>query len=251
MTKLIPDRTSTISGSTFCQNNMTTPRNVRQDNIIKECLSGNIPDFLRTFQPITITTANASITLLVMKDYLSIGSDDDYVRMPMQPLTAQKIADQFDCSLPTKKLVDIIWQNSTNKLNPLPWGEPYDSSMMSMSRIPIHNDRINKQFSSSTIAKELTSGHKKDIVLTNRLSPNNPKQRVAIYGWIKPDGIPIQGLNPVSHEVQYEDYSHGVRLVFNDVIVNGNLMRLQDVYQDINLAPLVSDEGILTFRKYE
>lgn len=96
----------------------------------------------------------------------------------------------------------------------------------------------------------LTSGHKKDVVITNRLYPNNPNKRVAIYGWIQSNGQPIQGLNPVSHEDTYEDYSHGIRMISNDVIVNGNPMRMQDVFSDAKLWMLVSDEGPLTFQRY-
>ena len=43
-----------------------------------------------------------------MPDYLAVGSDDDFVRMPMTPQTAQQIADLFGCILPTRKMVDAI-----------------------------------------------------------------------------------------------------------------------------------------------
>lgn len=245
---LIPLKKSEhVSGSEFIKNNANVA--AREQNILKEFLDGNIPDFLRKFQPITVSSNGDSVTYLVTSDYLSIGHDDDYVRMPMNPLTAQKIADQYDCSLPTKKMVDDIWKNSVNKLDPLPWGPPYDSSMMSTERIRVHNERIQKQISNKDY-RELTSGHKKDVVLTNRLYPNNPSKRVAIYGWIQSNGQPIQGLNPASHEDTYSDYSHGIRLIANDIIFNGNVMRLQDAFQDIKLSALISNEGILNFIKY-
>ena len=47
-------------------------------------------------------------TIEVMPDYLAVGSDDDFVRMPMTPQTAQQIADLFGCMLPTRKMVDAI-----------------------------------------------------------------------------------------------------------------------------------------------
>lgn len=245
---LIPSRKEgCVSGSEFIQNNTNIAG--REENILKEFLDGNIPDFLRKFKPVKVNSGNDSITYLVTPDYLSIGHDDDYVRMPMNPLTAQQIADKYDCSLPTKKIVDDIWRCSVNKLDPLPWGPPYDASMMSTERIKIHNQRIQNQLSSKD-SKELTSGHKKDVVLTNRLYPNNPSKRVAIYGWIQSDGKPIQGLNPASHEDTYSDYSHGIRLIANDIIVNGSMMRLQEVFQDSKLSALISNEGVLNFIKY-
>ena len=47
-------------------------------------------------------------TIEVMPDYLAVGSDDDFVRMPMRPQTAQQIADAFGCVLPTRKIVDAM-----------------------------------------------------------------------------------------------------------------------------------------------
>ena len=247
---LIPNKKdNSVSGSEFIRNNAKLAINVREQNILDEFLTGNIPDFLRNFASVTVTNNSDSIIYLVTSDYLCIGNDSDYVRMPMNPLTAQKIADQYDCTLPTKKIVDDIWKNSANKLAPLPWGPPYDASMMSTDRISIHNDRIQKQLSGKNNTA-LTSGHKKDVVLTNKLSPNNPNKRVAIYGWIQSNGQPIQGLNPATHEDTYSDYSHGIRLIANDVMVNGNVMRIQDVFKDSKLSKLISDEGVLSFIKY-
>lgn len=248
--QLIPIKSpSAITGSTFISKNMNNPRNERQANILNELLQGNIPDFLRRFVGVEVTLNEDTITYLVSPDYLSIGNDTDFVRMPMNPLTAQKIADKYDCTLPTRKMVNDIWYVSVNKLTPLPWGPPYNEDMYKTHRIATHNQRIQDQLKGKDY-KQLTSGHKKDVVLTNKLSPNNPLKRVAIYGWIQPNGKPIQGLSPTSHEDTYEDYSHGIRLIANDVIVNGQLMRIEEVFSDKKLCALVSDEGILTFTRY-
>jgi hypothetical protein len=238
-----------VTGSAFIQNNMNLSGATREANILHEFMSGNIPDFLRNFTAIDINDGKNSITYLVSADYLSIGSDADYVRMPMNPHTAQAIATQYDCTLPTRKMVNDIWSHSANKVPPLPWGPPYDSTMMSTERIGIHNGRVQKQLVGKD-NKLLMSGHKKDVVLTNRLSPNNPNKRVAIYGWIQSNGQAIQGLNPTSHEDTYADYSHGIRMIANDVIVNGNPTRIQSVFADAKLASLISDEGVLIFLKY-
>ncbi len=167
----------------------------------------------------------------------------------MNPLTAQKIATKYDCTLPTRKMVNDIWKQSQNQLAPLPWGLPYDGDMIKTYRIGIQNSKIQAQLSGKD-ATALTSGHKKDVVLTNRLYPNNPAHRVAIYGWMQLNGTAIQDLNPTSHEDTYEDYSHGLRMIANDVDVNGNSMRIQDVFADPKLSSLISDEGILRFTKY-
>jgi len=245
---IIPKRNTDMpSGSQFILNN---PIGInREENILKEFLAGNIPNFLRQFASIEITNNKNTIVYIVMTDYLSIGDDDDYVRMPMSPITAQKIANAYDCSLPTKKMVMDIWKNSKHQLQPLPWGPPYDNSMFSSERILNHNKLIQNQLFDKDKSL-LISGHKKDVVLTNKLSPNNYNKRVAIYGWIQNNGQPIQGLNPHDHDDQYSDYSHGIRLIANDVLVNGQLTRLQEVMRDPELCNLVSDEGIVTFLNY-
>lgn len=247
---LIPSRDpGAVTGSMFVQNNMNLTGAVREANILGEFLHGNIPDFMRNFAQVTVTHTSNTITYLVMPDYLCLGNDGDYVRMPMNPHTAQAIADKYDCTLPTRKMVNDIWTNSSNKLAPKPWGPPYDADMEKTHRIGTHNNTIQSQLAGLDATK-LTSGQKKDVVLTNKLFPKNPNKRVAIYGWIQLNGEAIQGLNPVSHEDTYADYSHGIRLIANDVIVNGNSMKIQDVFSDPTLSALVSDEGPLSFKKY-
>jgi hypothetical protein len=247
---LIPIRDpGSVTGSAFCMANMNLGGSVREKHILDEFMHGNIPDFLRHFAPVRVTKGPNSITYLAMTDYLSVGSNEDYVRMPMNPLTAQIIANKYDCTLPTRQMVNDIWFQSPNKLTPKPWGPPYDADMERTHRILTHSNNIQSQLQGLNPFL-LTSGHKKDVVLTNYIAPNNPRRRVAIYGWMQKNGQPIQGLNYFSHEDTYADYSHGIRLVANDVIVNGNPMRIQAVFKDPVLCGLVSDEGPLRFHKY-
>ena len=250
--QLIPNRAQNMCvGSEFVQQNMQTPRNVREQNALTEILSGNIPDFLRQFCPVSITVGSNTITYLVMPDYISIGSDDDYFRFCVQAPTAQIIADAFDFSLPTKKMVDQIWKTAVNKLAPKPHGPPYDNTMLSTERMEWHNNQVNQQITGLN-KEDLTAGHKKDLVLTNNLYPDNPKQKVAIYGWHQLNGAPIQGPQPnsSSHEFTYQDYSQTARFICKDVLVNGNLMRIDDVFSDINLCGLLNEDGVLKFTRY-
>ncbi|MFN4152463.1 MAG: hypothetical protein ACK4IX_16095, partial [Candidatus Sericytochromatia bacterium] len=88
----------------------------------------------------------------------------------------------------------------------------------------------------------LVSGHKKDVVISNRL--DEKPNRVAIYGWHKNDGKPIQSLSTV-HEDTYADYSHGIRLISNKVNINGRDFDLKDVLKNTELSKILSDEGII------
>lgn len=224
---LIPLRNEdSLTGSQFIKNNLNIKNNIRDQNILNEFLIGNIPDFLRQFKIINLTLQNDNLSYLVMSDYLSIGSDSDYVRMPMSPLTAKIIADKYDCILPTKYMVDTIWKNSVNKLQPKPWGPPFDHSMSDTYRYGIHNDTINKQLIDKD-KSQLTSGHKKDVVINSNLL--FVKNKVCIYGWIQPNGIPIQDENCSSHDQYYHDYSHGIRLIAKDMMLNNNLVNAYDI----------------------
>jgi hypothetical protein len=87
---------------------------------------------------------------------------------------------------------------------------------------------------------ELVAGIKKDVVVTNRLAEN--PNRVAIYGWHKLDGKPIQPLTIV-HVNWYVDYSHGARLMKRAMLVNGRPRDVRHVLYDPDLSGLLSDEG--------
>lgn len=247
----IPERNSNaMIGSDFCQANMNNSVIEREQNVLREFLTGNIPNFLRNFKPVTVNTGSNIITYMVSSDSMAIGSEEDYVRIPMSAPICQTIADKYNCSLITTKMSDDIWLNAENKLEPLPKGPPYDLSMLSMKEIINHNSKIQNQL----LGKDYTAliaGTKKDVIITNKLAPNNANKRVAIYGFHKLDGEPIQGLNAVSHERDfYFDYSHHLRLVAKDVLVNDILMKIDDIFKNPSLCELVSREGPLTFTRY-
>src|SRR4029079_12398605 len=101
-------------------------RDQREAAILREISRGNFPDFLRELKVVPILGSTKagekeiSPTLQVMPDYLAIGSDSDFVRIPMTPQTAQKIADQFGCTLPTRKMVDAIDRVAEVRIAPHP-----------------------------------------------------------------------------------------------------------------------------------
>jgi hypothetical protein len=104
-----------------------------------------------------------------------------------------------------------------------------------------HNEMINKQSQELGFPLgALVSGHKKDVVLSNRLV-TRPGQ-IAIYGWHRAAGAPIQPLSTV-HGAGYADYSHGIRLVSNKAIIDGKLRPVSEILHDLKLAGILSDEG--------
>ena len=77
-------------------------------------------------------------------------------------------------------------------------------------------------------------------MLTNLLASN--PGRIAIYGWHRLNGSPIQPLSTV-HGACYADYSHGIRLVSETALVDGKATSVYDMLQDPVLARVLSDEG--------
>jgi len=229
----------------------------RENKIFDLIVDKNIPSFLEKFSEIKVTHTidNKSYELLyyVTPDYYSLGVDKDYFLIPMTPILAQKVATYHDTILPTKKIVDQIYEQSVIKYFPQPISP--SAAMVTIEVFVAHNDSVTQQrkerfggYSLSTLA----SGHKKDVIISNsiynNLKPIAPKP-VVIYGWHRLDGRPIQ---PVynGHDNNYTDYSHGIRLVKNKCKLNGKDFLLTDILKDSLLSILISDEGPIEKPEY-
>lgn len=246
----IPPRASNaLSGSRFAASIQSSGEERREALIRDQFLLGNIPNFMRRpavvrFRAVTRSGRNSEVVLWVLPDYLAIGSDQDYVRMPMNPLTAQVIADRYRMRLPTSKMVDAIYQAALLKLDPHPFKPGRD--MVTVKEFIRHNQVIQGSLRNK-VPNALVAGHKKDIVVSNLLR-KKPK-RVAIYGWHRRNGQPIQPLTTV-HGNWYADYSHGTRLILNAVMIDGRTYTLTDVLANPEFAPLLSYEGTLQQGRY-
>jgi hypothetical protein len=219
----------------------------REETIAREILEGNIPNFWRQFREVTAEIRSADggtrkVAYRVSPDYLAVGSDDDFVRVPLTPYIAQQIADMLGCVLPTRKMVDDIYRSADAKCAPHPLTEERES----LATFLEHHKFIEAARPSRHLG-ELIAGIKKDVVVTNELLAR--PGRVAIYGWHKLDGKPIQPLTTV-HVDSYVDYSHGIRLVDQWCEVDGQPLRVEEVWRDKELCPLLSDEGPLERTRY-
>ncbi len=247
----IPDRPeNAIDGSAFVSHVTGLSLDDRERAVVREILAGNVPSFSRKLRPLTIhQTINGrrdTLTFYTLCDYMAIGSDQDYLYMPMTPSTAQYLADSLDCSLPTKKMVDTIYNKAEIKLRPQPI-PPSDK----MTTVPVfnqHTDSIKQQIAQigfDRSADKIIAGHKKDIIISNKIySPDRNYDRVVIYGWHTSENNPIQ---PVynGHIAKYADYSHGVRLISNRAFLNGDSTQTDKILKDAELSILLSDEGVI------
>src|SRR5208282_2618651 len=93
----------------------------------------------------------------------------------------------------------------------------------------------------------LVAGHKKDLVICAQL--NASRGKVAIYGWHQTNGTPIQNLY-LGHSASWVDYSQCLRLVQQNLIVNGKEATVAEVLATPALAGLLSDEGIVSVPRY-
>ena len=243
----IPPRpSSALRGSAFTDYVSNMDPQHREMAIREEILKGNLPDFLRKLVPVELRQASAdgktiTATIFVMPDYLAIGSDDDYLRIPMNLYSATSIAKQFGFVLPTKKMVDAIYAQSARHLVPEPL--PAGPSMRSTECYSTHNQMIERQEHRLGIQSgELVSGHKKDVVVSNRLTQK--EDRIAIYGWHRHLGDPIQPLSTV-HGAGYADYSHGIRLISAVAIVDGEVRSVYEVLRNPQQAGVFSSEGTM------
>lgn len=222
----------------------------REERLLAEILAGNVPSWLRTLRPVEVTRSRngdtTTVRLAVAPDYLAVGSDLDWFLVPLTPRSAQIVADATGTSLPTVPVVDAIWARADVRLGPdsLPPGP----GMTTVPWFEEHDRRVReRRIRSGAALGSLVSGHKKDVVLTPRLSER--PGHVAIYGWHRPNGVPIQPLY-TGHTDDWADYSHGVRLVSRTVWVDGVEYDLIELLEDPGRSWLLEDDGPIRPARY-
>ncbi len=214
----------------------------RESAILREILSGNVPSFLRRMARVPVAGRDGGSVVgavWVTPDYPAIGSDEDFIRTPMAKTTAHEIARALQCLLPTAHLVDEIYAASTCKLTSPGHGA---SAVMATTQLyAAHNREIEERRAAvGCAASALVAGPKKDLVISAR-EAEKPGHLV-IYGWFHDDGTVIQPLS-LLHSDKYVDFSHGVRLVSDEMEVAGAPRSIFDVLRAPDLAQLISNEG--------
>lgn len=230
----------------FVQESATLDLYEREEAVYREISQGNFPEFLRQLVPVTLrgeiydeNGERRTVTAIVrvMPDYLAIGSNKDYVRVPMNYYTATRLARDFGLVLPTDRIVDAVNEQAMLRIPPHPL--PPTPEMVGNSYFVKHHQIVQEQLGRYPLG-HLVSGIKKDVVLAAKLWSR--PGRIVIYGWHNPDGQPIQKLSD-AHHAGYADYSHGVRLVSPIVEIDGERRSLYELVSDWRTAPLFASEG--------
>ena len=237
-----------LSGSAFYDSVKKMNWQDREAIALTLLLNGNMPEFMFRFVPIHASVVDSATgktiqaIYFVSPDYISIGTNKDWARLPLTPMAAQALADTLHCFLPTRKMVNDIYRQAIVKLTPVPMFAFRDSGVtMYQHHLIIEGQR--------QLRPGLIAGAKKDVVVSDKLTRSDKKDRVAIYGWHQLSGQPIQPLY-TGHINWYVDYSHGIRLIYRTILVDGKKMDYIVVMKDAVLRGLLSDEAFSDVFKY-
>jgi N-acetyl-anhydromuramyl-L-alanine amidase AmpD len=202
-------------------------------------------------------------TIFVSMDALRVGEPDDYFRPDVTAATAQRIADELDCILPTTKIVDLCYQQAVARATPclqpadpaerLAQGYPTcpdgTTSMSDTPAMATHSAHVSEKRGENV---GLLSNVGKHWVISNRLL-QKPVTTAANYGWFD-ENAPYRSASglkcwqPLStaHNDAHTDYSQvQPRLVRKTMVVDGQERSIIDVGNDPELCGLVSDEGVV------
>jgi hypothetical protein len=257
--------------------------NDREDAIVSQLVAGNMPDRLLAWIDVnlSVTTKAGAITgtVRVLPDYLAVGDDDDYVYVPLDPVSAQRVADAFGAVLPTARICHAIYKQADPKhqIVAVPRDYYLDSKLRktgkpgraqsSSAAYLEHSDTMQAKMAAAGIRLgELVAGYKKDVVISQRLHggpvsmPGKvPLNRIAFHGFYDDHGFPREpcyengkgrpdpscpvDCPAVAHDQRFSDYSQGVRLVHPMMVANGKSMKVADVLADPELSQLISCDG--------
>ena len=251
-----PERSSSLGGTAFYQQAAAMKWAARDSFVLKEILAGNAPSFLKMFVPVRVAVLDSATgktiqaTFYAAPDYLAVGTNEDWARVNITPMAAQQIADKLDCFLPTRKMVDDIYKAAKLKLEPVPMYAFRDSTpTMWHHHLIIEGQRKGRK-ACPPERRGLIAGIKKDVVISGKISRDGRPNRVAIYGWHKTDGKPIQPLY-TGHINWWVDYSQGIRLIWRKIKVGNKWMDSRAVLKDPVLKKLLCDEDFCDFYRYD
>lgn len=229
--------------------------------ILEEIDAGHIPSFCHQKNFKTVTMSNSAGTKVQFRtsaDYLSIGTDDNYVRIPITPILALKLHKKYGWGMPTAKMTDTIYNQAGKQLKGIGLVKSKEDTehMQSAEFINRHNQLYNQQLTSQEkdqIAKGelLVAGHKKDIILS-RYAIDHPDV-MDFRGLYLTPGKPIQ-TNP-AHTPAYSDYAQGFRLIAPQItIINPNhtseTMSYYQALKDPKIAHILNGtEGAIDARQ--
>lgn len=228
----------------------------REDLVFDEIVvKRNIPSWMDSYKSVKLVHQGRIAKVWVMPDYLSIGTDDDYVRMSMGAYVAQRIADAFGLVLITNKIAEAVYAQSHQLL-----AHPMPNISIATTYFQKHEDVIQGKVACSVPQHQgacvrpaslpggtLIAGHKKDVGIGKVL--DMPKSILCFFGFYTVRDRPAQKLKDSGkHQAGFCDYSQGVRMALPWMTIDGKLHEVVKVLDDDKLAGLISEEGRIPTR---
>jgi len=193
--------------------------------MVEQVLAGNVPDRLRTLEPVDVSQrGGAKITLWVSRDYLAVGDDHDFMTLRLTGPDAEALAQKLGGWLPTPHIVNGIYRTGCKLVSPGLGEKPHVQWFDQARR---YDALVEKRQNDG--AGTLHAGHFKDIVATPALMRH--PGRLAIYGLHDSSGTPTQPIS-LFHRDVYVDYIQGTRLVSNEVELDGEPLTLVELLAD-------------------
>ncbi len=275
-----------MKGSEFAASIASLPLGPEREQAIFDAVVTNNGRMIWPMIDVEAHVGEHVVIFTIAADYIAVGEPDDFLRVPMSPLTAQRIVDALDLRLPTTRMVDLAAAAALLRGRFIePIFKPACPEMTSTRYFVEHNAQLEAKLAELGIGGSpdgLLRGLKKDVVRSNRLleRPN----RLSLYGWHRPRPAlfdpaaqrardmllsadvntlamkdlslrmkvilaPVQP-NTLAHENTYGDYSHGIAVCGPTVTVDGETMALDALLVDPVLCAALSAEGPLKVLAY-
>lgn len=255
------DTTSTdLTGSAFARSLPKGPGRERESLIMGAVGAGKAK--IRWGFVVNRTKDGREFVLPVLSRVLAIGTSADALRVEVNYLTCQRIADLLDCHLCTPKVATMIFQQAVTKVDPQnhpSWVT--DGTMANTNRMIEQSALLDSLIAPEST--ELVANEGKFWVITQRFfkplgNPGMPsfdnwdkpagtvgsKHNAANFGFFQRNGVPIQSVG-LAHDMSHTDYSQYVTLMSQRCFVGDVEMATADVLKDPNLCDVLSDEGPL------
>lgn len=217
------------------------------------------------FTPLTTTNHAHTATVLVMSDSLMIGAENS-VRIPASATLCQQIADRLGLMMPTSRVFDLMWRSGTQLEPALQPADPAERHKQKLDGSPYfspsmgdigaslkYHDDTDAEIAVLTQPAGPLFAHGKVWLLSNAYA-NHPVGTAINYGYASKkapytsaSGIKMWQTQGSAHNTAHADHSQIVRLFDPRIVVDGQQMDAHDVLKDPELAPLLSDEGVLKY----
>jgi hypothetical protein len=219
---------------------------------IDQAHKGNVPDHYRKFQNVKVDKKNFTVEFSVAPHGFAIGTNDRFVEIAPDGYTAAALVAGYNCSLPTKWLVEqkekqpnaqrvhfshqgeFAQELTDEHGNPLDPRITHGARTWSADFILKHNEKTREWAQKHEVNwGGLVVGYYKDIV---QPEPGiTGRDRLEIFGGIFDDGRRVQPLSGGKHETSFHDYSGNFGAVSNIIKKNGIEMTAKQARNDPEL----------------